>query len=77
MYQIFGIIISIILILLGVINDITSCLTAGIVFLCCNIGAIVGILLKDKKKKLLPIIISVGIIVTIAVAVYLYMLKVE
>lgn len=76
MYQIFGILISIVLILVGVIKDYTSCLIAGIVFLCCNIGAIVGILLKNKKEKLFPIIISVGIIITILVAVYLYILRV-
>ena len=66
-YQIFGIIISIVLILFGVVKDLTTCLNAGVIFLCCNIGAVVGILLKSKKKKLLPWIILVGIIATIIV----------
>lgn len=64
-YQYIGIIISVILLLTGIICDITACIIAGIVFLLCNIGALTGFYLRKKREKLLPIILVIAIIATI------------
>lgn len=49
-YQIAGVIISIVLLVVGFVYDLTTCLIAGVVFLLCNIGAIIGYRLREKKN---------------------------
>jgi len=71
-YQFTGIIISIALLLVGIIYNITTCLIAGIVFLLCNIGAIIGFRLRKNKKKLLPIVLAIAILATIISLWYIY-----
>lgn len=72
MYQLVGIVISVVLILVGVQKDIPMCLTAGVVFLICNIGAMIGVRLSKYKKKLLPILILVATILTLLAVLFLY-----
>lgn len=50
-YQIVGIVISVILFIIGITNDITACLIAGIVFFFCNIGTIIGVHYKEKHNE--------------------------
>lgn len=71
-YQILGIIVSVALLLAGIFYDITTCIMVGIVFMLCNIGAVVGIKLRDKKKKLLPIVLVVAVLVTIISFYYVF-----
>lgn len=70
-YQFVGIIISIALALVGIIYNITPCLIAGIVFLLCNIGAIIGIRLRKNKKKLLPIVLMIAALATLIALWYI------
>lgn len=70
MYQIVGTIISIILIVIGIIFDISNLFVAGFVFLLCNIGAIIGIHFKEKKK-LIPILLVVGLVAFIVALLYI------
>lgn len=69
-YQIIGIIISAILLLVGILADVSVCITAGFVFLLCNIGAIIGIRFKEKKK-LMPILLLVGLVAFIIAYLYI------
>ncbi len=47
-YPIIGAILSVALVLIGIFCDSSWCLTAGIVFLLCNIGAVIGYHFRSK-----------------------------
>lgn len=70
MYQILGVIVSVILLLVGILNDISTCIIAGIVFMFCNIGVIIGIRLKERRNKLLPILLMIAFLITIIILYY-------
>lgn len=69
-YQILGIIVSITLLLVGVFYDITTCIIAGIVFMLCNIGAVIGVKFREQKK-LIPILLIVGLLAFIVALFYI------
>lgn len=49
-WPIIGIVISLVLILVGFLDDSTRLTMAGVVFLMCNVGVIIGIKLKQKEQ---------------------------
>jgi uncharacterized membrane protein len=49
-WPIIGIVISLVLILVGFLCDSTRLTMAGVVFLMCNVGVIIGIKLKQKEQ---------------------------
>ena len=49
-WPIIGIVISLVLILVGFLGDSTRLTMAGVVFLMCNVGVIIGIKLKQKEQ---------------------------
>ena len=50
-YIVSGIVISVALLLVGIIYDISVCQISGVVLMMCTIGNIIGGKLRDKGKK--------------------------
>lgn len=73
-YIIIGIAISIVLLFIGIICDITNFFIAGLVFFFCNIGSIIGFYLRKRDVKLTRTILSVLLIITVLVLGYVFWL---
>lgn len=69
-YPILGIILSVAAATAGIIYDINALLIGGIVFFLCSVGTVIGIRLRHKKDKLLPILIGVGALATVAALMF-------
>ena len=69
-YPIIGIILSVAAATAGILYDINALLIGGIVFFLCSVGTVIGIRLRHKKDKLLPILIGVGALATVAALMF-------
>ena len=50
-YQIVGILLSVILIIVGLVSDASVWLLAGVVLLICSLGVILGVRLRNKGRQ--------------------------
>ena len=69
-YPIIGIILSVAAATAGIVYDINALLIGGIVFFLCSAGTVIGIRLRHKKDKLLPVLIGVGALATVAALMF-------
>ena len=74
-YPIIGIILSVAAATAGILYDINALLIGGIVFFLCCVGTVIGIRLRHKKDKLLPILIGVGALATVAALMFVNTLQ--